>query len=233
MTERQEQVLKTIVEYYVQTANPVGSSVLARQFGVSSATLRAEMAVLEALGYITHPHTSAGRIPTDGGYRYYVQSLGKPSRRLDATARWRRLMQRRISEAGSDEAAVKVATDSLCQLTQNIAFANISSVVYTKGFSQLFSQVEFAEHAAALALLLDNLDIWLADAQPPEGVSVYIGEESRMGRASGCSIIVAGYHLEGSQPRSYLGVIGPTRQSYGNVMHLVESASQTLQGVMV
>ncbi|HYF96611.1 MAG TPA: HTH domain-containing protein, partial [Patescibacteria group bacterium] len=72
MTDRQAEILRSIVEQYAEVASPVGSSLLAKLFNVSSATIRAEMAELERLGFISQPHTSAGRIPTDKGYRYYV-----------------------------------------------------------------------------------------------------------------------------------------------------------------
>ncbi|MCL5676649.1 MAG: heat-inducible transcriptional repressor HrcA, partial [Firmicutes bacterium] len=77
MDERKEKVLQAIIEDYVATAEPVGSRTLARKYrlGVSPATLRNEMADLEELGYLQHPHTSAGRVPADKGYRYYVDSL--------------------------------------------------------------------------------------------------------------------------------------------------------------
>src|ERR1700743_292505 len=77
MTERQRQILSAIIEQYAEVAVPVGSSLLAKVFDVSSATIRAEMAELERLGYIRQPHTSAGRIPTDHGYRLYVNSLAE------------------------------------------------------------------------------------------------------------------------------------------------------------
>src|SRR3954468_3098108 len=87
MTERQQQILSAIVEQYAEVASPVGSSLLARVFGVSSATIRAEMAELERLGYIMQPHTSAGRVPTDGGYRFYVNMLTEDNDRETAPAR--------------------------------------------------------------------------------------------------------------------------------------------------
>jgi len=77
LSPRRNQVLKLIVEEYVSSAEPVGSETVARRFGqdISSATVRNEMAVLEDLGLIYQPHTSAGRIPTDQGYRYYIEHL--------------------------------------------------------------------------------------------------------------------------------------------------------------
>ena len=75
ITPRQTQILVAIIEQYAEVASPVGSVTLAKLFNVSSATIRSEMAKLEDLGLITQPHTSAGRIPTDKGYRFYVNRL--------------------------------------------------------------------------------------------------------------------------------------------------------------
>ena len=75
MTERQREILYAIIEEYAELATPVGSVTLAKLFDCSSATIRAEMVKLEAMGYITQPHTSAGRVSTDAGYRLYVNSL--------------------------------------------------------------------------------------------------------------------------------------------------------------
>jgi heat-inducible transcriptional repressor len=75
--ERNKRVLQAVIDSYIASGLPIGSTVLVKKydFGVSSATLRNIMAELEELGYLTHPHTSAGRIPTDLGYRYYIDSL--------------------------------------------------------------------------------------------------------------------------------------------------------------
>ncbi len=75
MTERQESILKLIVDEYVKTAEPIGSKTLAITLNVSSATIRNEMAVLEELGYIEKTHTSSGRIPSEKGYRYYIETI--------------------------------------------------------------------------------------------------------------------------------------------------------------
>ena len=75
ITERQKQILSQIIEEYAETAAPVGSMTMAKLFGVSPATIRAEMARLEALGLVAQPHTSAGRVPTYAVYRFYVNNL--------------------------------------------------------------------------------------------------------------------------------------------------------------
>src|SRR3972149_1747606 len=77
LTKRMEDILRIVVGDYVSTAVPVGSESIALRYrlGVSPATIRHEMGHLEEDGYITHPHTSAGRIPADKGYRYFVEVL--------------------------------------------------------------------------------------------------------------------------------------------------------------
>ena len=83
LTDRQKAILFAVIEEYAEMATPVGSVTLAKLFDVSSATIRAEMARLEELGLVASPHTSAGRIPTDAGYRFYVNSLVSRENDLD------------------------------------------------------------------------------------------------------------------------------------------------------
>ena len=78
MDERQQRILKEIVENYIKSAKPIGSKSLCQKFKCSSATIRNEMAILESLGYIEKNHISSGRIPSEQGYKYYVEYLMKP-----------------------------------------------------------------------------------------------------------------------------------------------------------
>lgn len=78
ITERQTELLKLIVESYIKTAKPVGSKAICDAMNCSSATIRNEMALLEDLGFLEKTHTSSGRVPSDKGYRYYVDNIMKP-----------------------------------------------------------------------------------------------------------------------------------------------------------
>ena len=80
MDERKKKILQAIVESYIATAEPVGSRTIARMYdlGISPATIRNEMQDLELMGYLVQPHTSAGRIPSREGYRFYVDTLMHP-----------------------------------------------------------------------------------------------------------------------------------------------------------
>lgn len=97
LTEREESVLEAVIRAYVETAEPAGSRYIAQRFGlgISPATIRNTMADLEAKGYLSHPHTSAGRVPTDRAYRYYVDTLMGP---VHLTAREQRRLRRELGE---------------------------------------------------------------------------------------------------------------------------------------
>jgi len=122
LDERSREVLKTLIQLHIQTGEPVGSETLAQQLNraFSSATLRSIMADLERLGYLDHPHTSAGRVPTDEGYRVYVDSLmtARPLQKREAQAIDSQL---RTAE-GSPEQLLESASHLLSRLTRNVAF---------------------------------------------------------------------------------------------------------------
>lgn len=234
MTDRQQAILSAVVEQYAEVASPVGSSLLAKVFNVSSATIRAEMAELERMGFITQPHTSAGRIPSDKGYRHYVNNMAE-TKTMDsglslAERRGEKALATRVQQAGAPERTIRNAVDTLVELTHNLGLATIGSQLYISGLGNLFGQPEFINgvQVQQVAQLLDNLEPWLREAAPNEPLSVYIGAENPIGRAAGCTLIISRFRSPFSD-RSYIGTLGPTRQSYRDVMNLVSRAGQELE----
>jgi heat-inducible transcriptional repressor len=234
MTDRQAKLLSTIIEQYAEVAAPVGSVLLAKLFNVSSATIRNEMSELERMGYISQPHTSAGRIPTDKGYRFYVNHITEAdtSSVIDES-RNTRAIATRVENSGEPAQAIKSAVDSLVQLTHNLGLATIGNQLYIAGYSNLFGQPEFLDplHSKEVANLLDNLEPWLREAAPNEALNVYIGRENPIGRSAGVSLIISRYRSPYSD-HSYIGILGPTRQSYRSVMGLVEQTGRTLEAIL-
>ncbi len=230
MSPRQEKILRAIVEQYAEVASPVGSHLLAKLFNVSSATIRAEMAELERAGYIKQPHTSAGRVPTDKGYRFYVNLASEGGMLETPPQRAERALSARIGEGSVPERAIRNTVDTLVELTHNLGIATIGKQLYMSGLSNLFGQPEFTlpGQVQEVARLLDNLEPWLREAAPNQPLSVYIGSENPIGRNSGCSLIISKFRSPYSD-RSFIGVLGPTRQSYREVMSLVENAGQMLE----
>ncbi len=215
-------------------AAPVGSVTLAKLFQVSSATVRSEMAQLEAMGYIAQPHTSAGRVPTDAGYRYYVNTLseqsGPAAEQIGSTNRENRALEVRVNSQTRADFAIRGAVDSLVELTGNLGLATIGDQLYMSGISRLFTQPEFVdnERVRAVAKLLDNLEPWLREAAPGQPLNIFIGQENPIGKTSQVSLIISRFRSPFSD-KSYIGVLGPTRQNYGRVMALVRHAGDILE----
>ncbi len=243
MTDRQREILYAIIEEYAELATPVGSVTLAKLFDCSSATIRAEMGKLEQMGYIMQPHTSAGRIPTDAGYRLYVNSLqenfdrnekdDEESTEEPKTDRTTKALTTRIQAQTRADYAIRSAVDSLVELTGNLGLATIGDQLYISGFGGLFAQPEFIQNAQVQAVgkLLDNIKPWLQEVQPNEAINVYIGSENPVGKASNVSLIISRFRSPYSD-RSYIGVLGPTRQSYKRVMSLVRHAGLMLEDII-
>ncbi|MGB3023550.1 MAG: HTH domain-containing protein [Candidatus Saccharimonadales bacterium] len=236
MTERQAKLLSAIIEQYAEIAEPVGSVTLAKLFGVSSATIRSDMAQLEAAGYIAQPHTSAGRVPTDKGYRYYVNQITEaPTDEMPLLDRGARALDARVAtHADRTDRAIRSAVDSLVELTHNLGLATIGDQLYMSGMANLFSQPEFigsSHNVQQVARLLDNLEPWLREAAPNEPLNVYIGAENPVGKSSEASLIISRFRSPFSD-RSYIGVLGPTRQDYARVMRLVRHTGAMLEEVL-
>ncbi len=238
MTERQFQILAAIIEQYAEVAVPIGSVMLAKLFGVSSATIRSEMVRLEEMGMIEQPHTSAGRVPTDAGYRCYVNHLTESGSgeqpQLQGLDRSARAIEARVANYQNHaDRAIRSAVDSLVDLTHNLGLATIGDELYMSGIGNLFSHPEFMNgaHTQAVAMLLDNLEPWLREAAPNEPLNVFIGSENPIGKSSGATLIVSRFRSPFSD-RSYIGVLGPTRQSYARVMNLVRQTGAMLEEIL-
>jgi heat-inducible transcriptional repressor len=147
--KRKLSVLRAVIEEYVRSGEPVGSETIAERsrLGVSSATIRNEMAALEELGYLTHPHTSAGRIPTDVGYRRYVDAL-PPGGRL--REQQRRAIAGFFAETMIDlEEVLQGTTQLLSRLTQYAGLA-----VPPSGSEEAILRIELLEVGSAVMILV-------------------------------------------------------------------------------
>ena len=135
--EREREVLRAIVQEHIASGGPVGSAQLARkpEFDVSSATMRNVMADLEELGFLEKPHTSAGRVPTDRGYRFYVDTLVKLR---EPGAKDRELIEHGISVEGALEDALQEASRVLHSLTRHAGV-----VICPRPSAVVFHRIEF------------------------------------------------------------------------------------------
>lgn len=192
------------------------------------------MAKLEDMGFIKQPHTSAGRVPTDKGYRWYVNRLSEQEISESEVDRSAKAIDTRVRSAGEPDQAIRSAVRSLVELTHNVGLATIGDSLYVRGIANLFGQPEFTDisTARAVANLLDNLEPWLRETAPNQPLSVFIGRENPVGKSSGSTLIISRFRSPYSD-RSYIGVLGPTRQDYRTVINLVRQTGQMLETALI
>ena len=229
MKQRQNEILSEIIRLYADSAEPVSSRELANTFGLSPATIRSEMSYLEDKGLIFQPHISSGRVPTDKGYRYFVNNMVPKKSQISKNVL--SIAKKVDSLKDRTDGAIKIAAETLSDLTGNMSFATLSDSVYLYGMSQLFSQPEFLEHLQALeaARFIDAIQTWLSNADI-DAMQIFIGEENPVARSSGLTMMVNRFSSPYSD-QSYIGIIGPTRQSYDKVINLVEGTTKAREEV--
>ena len=229
-TDRRLEILRAIVDEYVETQEPVGSKAIAekRVLGFSPATIRNEMAVLEEEGFITQPHTSAGRIPTDRGYRLFVDKLSavKPL----STAE-RRAIETFLEGAHDLDEVVKRSAKLLADITKQVAVVKYPKIGDSSGremmaISGTANLARSGEDLGpALSPILEALEEQvvllrlLSDAHPT--VHVTIGSEQQDMNLQTTSLVSVGYGSDAS-----LGILGPTRMDYAGSMAAVSAVAR-------
>lgn len=228
MNQRQQELLNLVIESYIKTAEPVGSNLLAEKgvLGVSGATLRNEMRALEDEGYLSHPHTSAGRVPTEKGYRFYLENVDYKSGKLNKKEN--EVLGMTIMEHGTGnmEQKQKEVTKSLAELSgETMLLAFSPDRVYYTGLSNLFSKPEFTELqlVADVSQIFDHceecLKTFFDEAQNEP--KYFIGREHSFGNALSVLAFRFGEN-------SLLALLGPMRMNYRRNHALMVRAKELL-----
>jgi transcriptional regulator of heat shock response len=234
MHDRQQQLLLAIIEQFIRTAIPVGSRTIVREYRmkISPATIRNEMARLEDQGLLEQPYTSAGRVPTTKGYRFFVESLKAQEKeeRLAKTA-FDREMERYQNQLERQQ--VYRAVDILSKVADNLAFATLPDNHQTifLGLSNVLRQPEFFQHPEMATRVVEVLEhdfiTMIKTLEIDKQVRVYIGEENLIPQFQSCSMLITRYKL-GSRV-GCLGVLGPMRMRYSYNKAALEQARGFLE----
>jgi heat-inducible transcriptional repressor len=235
LDDRKGEVLRAVVIDYIRTGDPVGSGAIVRRYrlGVSPATIRNDMAALEDLGYLIQPHTSAGRIPTDMGYRFYVDALPP---RAPLPEAHRRAIASFFGEPPTPlEEALRRTAWLLSKLTRYGAVTQPpeSPHVYIGGAANIASQETFERRETAQHLFEvleeqeDALLAWLRSLCRAEAVAVRIGHENPLVAMQEASLVVSPYRIRG-RPAGTIAVIGPTRMHYPTAISAVQAVARRL-----
>lgn len=232
---RRKEVLQAAVEAYIETASPVSSqAILGRmRLKVSTATIRNIMAQLHDLGFLWQPHTSAGRVPTDRGYRYYIDSLLE----LEQLS----LQEKDLISAYHAEkaAAFDECLGDILRILSNfsgytsLAFSShTKNKLYIERLSCILEQPEFQDIDKFQPLLKtfeqqNSLLEIMRDDLNPDGIKVHIGHENHCREIQECSLVVSNFKVKG-ESMGALGVIGPRRMSYRKVVSIVDYIASIL-----
>ena len=234
LTERKLKILQEILKDFIINAEPVGSRTLSKilDMNISPATIRNEMADLEEMGYLYHPHTSSGRVPSDKAYRLYVNRM-MDKYELDKAEK-QRIKRELMANMSELEKTVRHASELLSDLTNLTSFASLEDIkdisLFLQGMTCIFSHPEYSkiEQARSFLEMVDDRERFASEvASREKGLSITIGDENSERIVPGSTIISATYYI-GRRYVGRLGVIGPTRMRYSEITSVIEYMSNNL-----
>lgn len=217
LTQRQIEILKQIIKEYIDTAEPIGSETLEKKYdlGVSPATIRNEMAEMVKNGYLSKPHTSAGRIPTSKAMRFYVNEL---MREKDLTVAEEVEAKEKIWDLReTEDKFLREATKNLAQKTHSLAVATTDEGdIYFSGYSNILEMPEFYDIDVTKNLLnvLDNISYFDSIVKRLEDeCCVFLGEDFEEELLRPYGFVFSKFETKKHHFGS-IGVVGPARSRY-------------------
>jgi len=233
MDTRQSQLLNLVVDSYIKTAEPIGSRFLLSKgkLDVGEATVRNDLRALEEEGFLTHPHTSAGRIPTEKGYRAYLAELDMAKAKISKKENdvlGMSLKEPAFAKATADkqEIGYKNLAKTLAELSdETVILAFSPEKVYYTGLSNLFSKPEFQQLqlVADVSQIFDHCEDCLKTFfdEVENEPKYFIGKEHNFGNA----LSVAAFRFGED---SLLALLGPMRMNYAHNFGLINKAKELL-----
>ena len=230
MNERQQKLLKQLIENFIKNAEPLASGFLAGKSAekVSSATIRNELVALEQEGYIFQPHTSAGRVPTEKAYKFYVDNFLNKEKEL--SEREKKVLEEIKGQRGVDREKIKNFARKISELSRQGVMVTFSECDnYYTGLSNIFSQPEFDKKdlVVNLSSVIDHLDRQVIDLEKGAEVEprVLVGSQNPLG--CDCSLIVFKYQL--GEYKGIIALLGPMRMDYQRNYSLIKESVKLLE----
>lgn len=236
LTSRQTQILKAIIDEYIETAEPVGSDSLEKKYnlGISPATIRNEMGLLTKSGFLKQPHTSSGRIPTSGAMKFYVDQLMEEKQM--SLADEVKAKEEVWDSKGNLNKFLYEITHSLADMTGGLAVAATEDgSLWHAGHANIFSYPEFADPSMCASLFgfMDEsdqmIDLFFNRFPMETPFDVLFGEE--MGFRD-LPVGIVATHFKVKDVNGALGVIGPVRQSYSMLVPTLKYYRGMLEEIM-
>jgi transcriptional regulator of heat shock response len=234
MQLRKDRILAIVISRYIETVEPVGSHVITEEYhlDISSATVRNILAELEDEGYLSHPHTSAGRMPTQQGYRYYVDHLMDEIQLLEDEKN--KISQEYKRHARQLEDLLEKTSQMISDLTHYTSIVSVDIAhghrVICKGTSYVVGYPESTDILKIQAILraLEEKErlMELINRTLDKKIEIYIGHELALKDMENCSLAISPFEKAGLKGR--IAVLGPTRMQYDRVVSTLGYISHML-----
>ena len=228
LSERQDELLETVISEYIRIAQPISSQYLQERydFGVSPATIRNELQALSEKGYLAQPHTSAGRVPTDKGYRFFVDGVSKKEKLL-SSKKWEDVFGKEVTDALEFSA---YAARMLANESSGLAamYMESTSLFLKDGWEDMLQEPEFEEQESirSFTKFLNDFEKNAATMPSHDSVQVFIGKENPFSKVTDFSIMIAECDFPERQ-RGLIALLGPKRMAYSKNIRLLQTFSQT------
>ncbi|MBI3671536.1 hypothetical protein HY249_01950 [Candidatus Azambacteria bacterium] len=234
MTDRQKSILFAVIQEYIKAAQPVSSKLIFEKydFDISPATFRSEFAELEEMGCLFQPHTSSGRVPTDAGYRLFVNHiLGK---RETETNRMKSVFSELLKARRRQDEIFADLARSISELSQGVVFSGPlgAKMLFRSGINEVFAQPEFddisfrRDFGSIVDTFEDNISSIVRKMDENQFL-VFIGEENPFKRSNDFGMIVSKCNFSGSD--SIVAILGPKRMNYEKNIELINSLIRLLK----
>ena len=242
LSDRRQLILRALIEEYILRAMPIGSKTLVDNYDVdvSPATVRNDLNFLEECGFIVQPHTSAGRVPTQAGYREFVDQLFNDEFTEEEENEFEPFVSQIKRSANEIDSMLEEISIQLSRMTENISVISSKRNSYRlghiakRGLTSIIKQPEFHESKNLLPLmeiLEDDTVLYRTLSASSEGnpLQVRIGNENVDDKLSGVSVVTAKFGS--SKDGGIVAVIGPIRMNYENVIKAVMEARSVLDSI--
>lgn len=226
LTVRQEDILDSVISEYIRLAQPISSQYLEEgyDFGVSPATIRNELQTLSEYGYLAQPHTSAGRVPTDRGYRFFVDGVSKREK-LQASKRWKDVFEREVTDALEFAA---FGARALANESSGLAamYLGSASLFFKEGWEDMLQEPEFEEQESirSFTKFLNDFERNVHRMPLEDDLQVFIGKENPFSRVTDFSIMIAECDFL-ERGRGLVALLGPKRMAYPKNIYLLKAFS--------
>ena len=234
---RKDMILGIVIDQYIKTITPVSSGFISNthSLDLSSATIRNVLAELEEEGYLTHPHTSAGRVPTEKGYRYYVDNLMNEIQLLEEEKK--RIRHEYQAQARELEKILEKTSELISETTQYTSIVSIdgpNNKIFCRGTSEVVNYPDFNDLTKIKNILhaLEEKEriLRIINQSLQKRIHVFIGHELALSNIESCSLVVSSYQMRNG-PSGRIAVLGPTRMNYERVVSALGYLSKMIQEI--